>query len=87
MQVTENVLYLAFTIFGVFVVVDFLLFSVDLIWWLICIYIIQTFISAHLAVYLIWWRDSSTKGVKKNTSPNVIRLQYFITGPILSVKG
>ena len=32
-------------------------------------------INAHLAVYLIWPRDSTPKGAKKNTSPNVIRLQ------------
>ena len=37
---------------------------------------IQTFINAHLAVYLIWRRDSTAKDAKKNTSPNVICLQY-----------
>ena len=30
---------------------------------------------AHLVVYLIWRRDSTTERAKKNTSPNVIRLQ------------
>ena len=38
--------------------------------------LIQTFVNAHLAVYLIWLRESIAKGAKKNTSPNVIRLQY-----------
>ena len=35
--------------------------------------LIQTFKHAHLAVYLNWRRDSTAKGAKKNTSPNVIR--------------
>ena len=50
-----------------------LLFSVDLIWWLIYIRL-----NAHLAVYLIWRRDSTAKGAKKNTSPKVIPLQYSV---------
>ena len=54
--------------------IDFLLFSMDLIWWLICVQLI-----AHLAVYLIWRRDS----IAKNTSPNVIRLQYIFYVPAL----
>ena len=29
-------------------------------------------------MYLIWQRDSSTKGAKKNTSPNVKRLQKYM---------
>ena len=37
----------------------------------------QTFIYAHLAVYLNWRRYSTAKGAKKNTSPNVICLQYL----------
>ena len=41
--------------------------------------LMQTFINAHLAVYLIWRRDSAAKGAKKNSSPNVIRLQYLIS--------
>ena len=35
--------------------------------------LIHTFINAHLAVYLIWRKDSTNKGSKKNTPPNVIR--------------
>ena len=38
--------------------------------------LIQTVINAYLAVYLIWRMDSTAKGAKKNTSPNVIRTQY-----------
>ena len=75
MQVTENVLYLAFTIFGVLLLLIFCyLVGFDLV---VDLYThIQTFINAHLAVYLNWWRDSTTKGTKRNTSPNVICLQY-----------
>ena len=28
-------------------------------------------------MYLIWWMDTTAKGAKKNTSPNVIHLQYI----------
>ena len=28
-------------------------------------------------MYLIWRMDTTAKGAKKNTSPNVIHLQYF----------
>ena len=35
-----------------------------------------TFINAHLAMYFIWRMDTTAKGAKKNTSPNVIHLQY-----------
>ena len=28
-------------------------------------------------MYLIWWLDTTAKGAKKNTSPNVIHLQYI----------
>ena len=73
---TVNVLYLACTIFGG---VFFHRFSAiyrefDLVVDL-CPFI-ETFVNAHLAVYLIWQRDSTAKGAKKNISPNVIRLQY-----------
>ena len=37
--------------------------------------------NTHLAVYLIWQGDS-TKGAKKNTSPNVIQLQYIIDNSV-----
>ena len=30
---------------------------------------------AHLAMYLIWRMNTTAKGAKKNTSPNVIHLQ------------
>ena len=46
--------------------------------------LIQTFINAHLAVYLIWQKVSSAKGAKKNTSPNVIFLQYLIHANVVS---
>ena len=36
-----------------------------------------TLINAYLAMYLIWRMDTTAKGAKKNTSPNVIHLQYF----------
>ena len=39
--------------------------------------LIQTFINAHLAVYLTWRSDLTAKGARKNTSPKVIRLQFF----------
>ena len=39
--------------------------------------LIQTFINAYLAMYMILRGDSTTKGNKKNKSPNVILLQYF----------
>ena len=62
---TVNELYFACTIFCV--LGDFLLFSFDF----------YPLINAHLAVYLIWQRNSTAKGTKKITSPNVICLQYF----------
>ena len=64
----------------------FLLFSWDFIWWLI-----QAFINAHLAVYLIWRMASTAKGAKMNTSQNVIHLQLPISmisfRHYLSIKG
>ena len=30
-------------------------------------------------MYLIWRMDTTDKGAKKNTSPNVIHLQYILT--------
>ena len=69
---TVNVLHLACTIFKRFL--NFLLFSVDMIWWLICIHVFKP-LYVHVALYFIWRRDSTAKGAKKNTSPNVIRLQ------------
>ena len=47
--------------------------------------LIQTFINVHLAVYLIWRNDSTAKGAKKNTSPNVMRLQYIVIYSFTSV--
>ena len=49
---------------------DLLLFSVDLIWLLICIYLF-----AHLAVYLIGG-DIQPPNALKNISPIVKCLQY-----------
>ena len=40
--------------------------------------LIHTFNNVHLAVYLIWRSDMTVKGAKKNTSPNVICLQYSL---------
>ena len=37
-----------------------------------------TFINAHFAMYLIWRMDTTAKGAKKNTSPNVTHLQYML---------
>ena len=39
--------------------------------------LIESIKDAHLALYLIWQRDSTTKSAKKNTPPNVIHLQYL----------
>ena len=39
----------------------------------------NTFINAHLAMYLIWRMDTTAKGVKKNTLPNAIHLQYLFS--------
>ena len=33
-------------------------------------------------MFLIWRRDSNAKSAKKNTSPNVIRLQYLLAGKL-----
>ena len=60
-----------FSVYDIWQTFNFLLFSVYLFWWLI-----EVFINGHLAMYLIWRRDSTAKGAKKNTSPNVMRLQY-----------
>ena len=38
--------------------------------------LIHTFINIQLAMNLIWRRNTTTKGAKNNTSPNVIRLPY-----------
>ena len=74
---TVNVLYLS--VYDILCFLDFRPFCVDLIKWLNCIHFnIQTLINDHLAVYLIWRRDSTAKGAQKNTSPNVICLQYYI---------
>ena len=73
---TVNVIYLACTIFDVSQIFCYLVW----IWfggWFVSTGI-QTFINAHLAVYLIWRRNSTVKGAKKDTLPNVIRLQYSI---------
>ena len=82
MYYISRVRYLAlfrgfFCLFGFFggFFLYFLLFVVDFVWWFI-----QTFINTHLAVYLNWRRDSTAKGAKKNTSPNVIHLQYSVHG-------
>ena len=61
-----------FSVYDIWRFLDCLLFSMDFIWWLI-----QTFKNAHLTVYLIWWRDSTAKGTKKNTLPNITCLQYY----------
>ena len=60
---TVNVLYVAFKISGVFFL-DFLILSgFDFV---VDLYpLIQTFINGHLAVCLIWQRDSTAKGAKK----------------------
>ena len=72
-KLTVNVLYLACMIFGVFQNFCYLMVF-DLV---VDLYpLIQTFINAYLAMYMILWGDSTTKGNKKNKSPNVIRLQY-----------
>ena len=46
--------------------------------------LINALINAHLAMYSIWRRDSTAKGVKKKyiADFNVIRLQYFMIGEI-----
>ena len=73
-KLTVNVLYLACMIFGIFQNFCYLMVF-DLV---VDLYpLIQTFINAHLAVYLILREDSTAKGTKKNTSPNVVLLQYF----------
>ena len=59
-SITVNVLYLACPIYGGLLL---LLFSVYLISWLI-----EVFINGHLAMYLIWRRDSTAKGAKKYTA-------------------
>ena len=55
---------------------DFLLFSLNFDLVVDLFPLIQTFINAHLVVYLILRRDSTAKAAKKNTLPNVIHLQY-----------
>ena len=39
--------------------------------------LIQSFINAHLSVFLIWRSDPTAKSAKTNTSPNVICFQYL----------
>ena len=46
---------------------NFLLLSADFIWRFI---LLHSFVSAGLALYLIWWRDTTNKGAKKNITPN-----------------
>ena len=40
--------------------------------------LIHTIKNAHLVMYLIWPKDMTAKGDKKNTSSHVICLQYCI---------
>ena len=65
------------TIFGIFK--NFLLFSIDLIWWLICIHLFKPNKCTFSCVFDLAM-DSNAKGAKKNISPNVIRLQYLVAG-------
>ena len=67
---TVNVLYLAYTIFGV----PWIFFSVDLIWWLIEIHLFSLY-NYTFSCVLDLAENSTTKGAKKNTLPNVIHLQ------------
>ena len=48
----------------------------DLNWCFILINLELYFLNAHLAMFLIWQMDTTAKGAKKNTSLNVIHLQY-----------
>ena len=61
-----------FSVYDIWQNLNFWLFSMDLNWH----FILMNFINAHIAMYLIWQMDTTPKGSKKNTSPNVIHLQY-----------
>ena len=53
-----------FSVYDIWRTLDFLLFSMDLIWFVIsfhCTYS-NLYINAHLAVFLIWRRDTTAKG-------------------------
>ena len=51
-----------FSVSDIWRTLDFLLFSMDLIWFIISFHCTYSFINAQLAVFLIWGRDTTAKG-------------------------
>ena len=70
--VSEYCKRIIFSVYNIWRNLNVWLFSVDLNWRFILINLI-----IPLAMYLIWRMDTTAKGSKKNTLPNVIHLQYM----------
>ena len=69
-----------FSVYDIWRNFNFLLFGVDLIWWLIEIHLLDLYTYTFSAVYLIWHRDATAKGAKKNTPSNKQAFTVFSGG-------